>query len=783
MPRVLTRSFAGGEITPEAYNRLDLAKHQTGLALARNFWILPHGPAQNRPGFGYVNHAKYAAKRHRLIEFNFNTEQTYVLEFGDLYIRVHTNGATLLDGTSFVVEQFTTGVPGILAASGHTFVAGDWVFVSGTAVPAINDRYFQVGAPVIAGFSFGLYDLLGNPIDMTLSCYASCAAETCGGTVTKVLEIPSPYLEADLPLIKFTQDKDVLSLSHPSYAFRELRRTGPTTWPLSIVSFAPAIATPTAPAVTPVIGTNGAPNPLTHFYRMTAVAPETLEESDVSTVVSASNDLGVQGNYNLITVGNSVPAAVRYNIYKLHNGVYAFIAQSDPNSFARDNNITPDAGKTAPIASTPISTVDNYPGAVGYFEQRRVFAGSNNRPQNFWLTASGTESNLNYSIPSQDSDAIYGKLNSKDAQRIRHVIPMSNLIFLTASGEWKVAPANADFLTPDSTFPKQDAHEGASHIKPVLAGGSVIYGHDASGRLRKMDYKWQSSAYFTDDLSILAPHLFDGFTLLDTAYQKAPVRIIWTVRSDGVLLGITYHPEHEVTAWHQHVTGPRDPDAPELNHDFETSACVKEGTEFPLYVGVKRIIAGVEQRTIERMRTRAFQTRNDAFFVDCGLTYDGSAATVIGGFWHLIGETVTILADGATHPDRVVDACGRITLQNEASKVHVGLRYTSDLQLLAAAWEGLEALAQSYMKNVSGVYLRVHQTVGMTAGPSLDRLRAFPPRSNEAWGEPPAVKSTMIEIPIEPDWNLLGQIFVRQSDPLPCTVLGLVQDISNEGAS
>ena len=774
MPRTLARSFAGGEVTPRAAYRFDLARNQTGLARVENFTISPLGPADNRAGFGYVNHAKYYNRESRIIEFSFNTEQTYILEIGHEYIRVHTGGATLLDATSFTITGINHGVPATVTAPGHTFSNGQWVFIDNVeGMTAINGRFFKIGN-VIAGVSFRLYDWLDNPIDTTLSCYEDfeCTLEICPGKAERVLEIATPYQEADVPFIKFAQDKDVLTLTHSGYSTFELQRAGPTTWNFVDVSFLPTIATPaSAPSVSAVVGSNGAPNPITHSYRFTAVAEETLEESLPSPITSVSNDLAAVGNRNVITVPTQA-GAIRYNVYKLRNGLFAFIAQTEGGAGREvtDDNLAPDFGKTAPFCSDPIDSPGNFPSTVTYFEGRRVFAGTTNRPQHFWATVSGTTKNLNYSIPGRDDDAIYGVLNSNDAQQIRHLLPLAHLVILTANGEWKTAPANSDFLTPNNAFPKQDGYEGASHTRPVRAGNSAIYVHDASNRPRRIEFRWQNSGYVSEDLAIYAPHLFDGKTTIDLAYQKAPTRYVWAVRSDGVLLGNTYYPDHEVIAWHQHTT----------QGEFKSVACVKEDVEFPVYAVVKRTINGVDQYLIERQRTREITAIEDSFFVDSGITYDGETTSVVGGLWHLVGEEVAILADGSTHPRRVVNECGQVELIASFSKVHIGLPYRSILATLPASWEGMEAVAQSYKKNVSDAYLRVYQTAGMKAGPALDRLREFPPRSNEDWDEPTALKNALQQVPTDFQWTDEGQTFVVQDDPLPATVLGWVLDVTSE---
>ena len=93
--RTYQQSCNGGELSPEMYGRAGDPKYQSGLAKCRNFLIDPRGPAENRPGFAYVNYAKYADKRVKLIPFTFSTDQSMVLEFGEKYSRFHTDGQTL----------------------------------------------------------------------------------------------------------------------------------------------------------------------------------------------------------------------------------------------------------------------------------------------------------------------------------------------------------------------------------------------------------------------------------------------------------------------------------------------------------------------------------------------------------------------------------------------------------------------------------------------------------------------------------------------------------------
>jgi hypothetical protein len=759
--KTLSRSFAGGVIGPELFGRFDLVKNQTGLAQALNWWVLPHGPVQNRPGFGYVLEVKDSTKAVRLIPFSYNTEQTFAIEFGDQYVRWHTQGATLLE-TGLTITGITQDDPGVVTYTGSDPANGEWFYLSGiVGMTELNGRYVKIANVNAGANTFEITDIHGGA-DIDTSDFTAYAS---GGTASRVYELATPYLEADLFDLHFVQSADVLTIVHPSYAPRELRRLSATSWTLVAISFVPTIGTPAAPTTTG--GGPGGGTPINHTYKVTALAAETLEESLASASDTESRDLTVVGNY-IDVDPPAVSGAVRYNIYKLSSGLYGYIGQTDGSAF-RDDNITPDVSQTPPELSNPFSGADNYPGAVGYHEQRRAFGGTNNKPQNFWATRSATENNLSYSIPTRDDDAISFRITSREVNRIRHIISLDQLLLLTSGGEWKIAPQNSDILTPASAGPKPIATEGASNVQPAITSSSIIYVQESGNRMREMKYKWEASNYQVNDISIMAPHLFDDRTIVDLAYAKAPYKFIWAVRDDGHLLGLTYLPEHEIAAWHEHDT----------LGSFESVACVKEGAEHVLYAVVQREINGRDVRYIERLHTRYFASLEDAFFVDAGATYDGGATTSITGLWHLEGEEVTVLADGAEVTGLTVEN-GAIELEFEASVVHIGLRITADLQTLPLALE-TQALGQGLMKNVNEVYLRVKDTSGIQVGPDFDNLQEMTMRTIEAYGSPPDLMTGIEEVTISPDWKQDAQVCVRQSAPLPATILSLVLGVATGG--
>lgn len=766
--RTLTRSFAAGIIDPELYGRLDLVKFQTGLAECLNFWVLPHGPAQNRPGFGYVLEAKDSTKKVRVVPFSYNTEQTFIIEFGDQYVRWHTQGATLLE-TGLTVTGISKANPGVLTYTGTDPANGDWMYLSGIGgMTELNGRYVKVANVNVGANTFELTDIHGGA-NINTTNYTTY---TAGGTAARVYTLTTPYVEADLFDLHFVQSADVLTIVHPDYEPRELRRVSATSWTLSVITFAPTLSAPSQP--TGATGGPGGGTPINHYYKTTALAAETLEESLGSTASAAVNfDLTVAGNYIDVDPtpgGATVTGAVRYNIYKLSNGLYGYIGQTDGSTF-RDNNVTPDVAQTPPEANTPFTGATNYPGAVGYHEQRRCFGGTDTKPQNFWATRSATENNLSYSIPTRDDDAISFRIAAREVNRIRHIVSLDQLILLTSGGEWKVAPQNSDVLTPSSAGPKQIGAEGASNVQPVLTSSAVLYVQESGSRLRELKYKWEANGYDVRDISIMAPHLFDDYTIADMAYSKTPNKMIWAVRSDGKLIGLTYLPEHDVLGWHEHDT----------DGLFESVACVKEGTEHVLYAVVKRTINSRTVRYIERLHTRSFADITDAFFVDSGMTYDSTSATTISGLWHLEGETVAVLADGAVHP-QVVVASGAITLEAAASTVQIGLPITADFKSLPLAYEA-QAFGQGVQKNINRALLRVKESSGFTVGPSFTAadMVEWTQRSTENYGAPPALTTGVLDITILPEWGDDAQLCIRQSAPLPATIQSMTLEVAIGG--
>ena len=817
--RTFNQAFAGGEISPEMFGRISDTKFQTGAAKMRNFIAKPQGPAENRPGFAFVKEVKDSSKATRLLSFTFNTTQTMVIEMGDQYFRFHTQGLTLQYSAGAAWNSGTNYSIGAIASSGG------------------NNYYSRTGGTNKALSNATHWYLL--PADFTY-------------------EIPSDYLEAELFDVHYVQSADIITLVHPNHAPRELKRFGATNWQVETINFGTPIAAPggvSASRTIPASSSTNSDTYETHRYKVTAVLADQVSESSGSSTASVNNNIYVTGARNNIS-WNSRAGAARYRVYKEQGGIYGFIGETTSTSLT-DNNIGPDFSRTPPQFENEFQSTNNFPGAVSYFEQRRVFAGTNNEPQSIFMTKSGTESNLSFGLPIRDDDRVKFKVAAREANTIRHIVPLTQLVLLTGSAEWRVSSINNDAITPSSISVKPQSYVGANNAQPVIVNNSMVYAAARGGHIRELGYNWQANGFITGDLSLRAPHLFDNLTVTDMALSKSPIPIVYFVSSNGKLIGLTYVPEQSIGAWHQHDT----------DGLFESVATVSEGNDDVLYAVVKRTINGASKRYVERMGTRLFNNQRDCFFVDAGATLNGTntdtgrtvtitggttykrgevititanynlfnappstddvgdaivlvdgtnyyrlnivatstqqiatakldrdlpvaqrntaittfevARNKISGITWLEGKTVSILADGAVHPQRVVSS-GTITLDRASTVVHLGLPYDSDLETLPLALQA-EALGQGRIKNLNHAWLRVLESSGIFAGPTADKLVEAKQRTTEPYGTPPSLKTEDIKMMLTPTWQDYGQIFIRQNDPLPLTIVGITLEVAVGG--
>lgn len=725
MTTLSQKSFSSGEISPSLYARSDLVKYATGLRTCKNGIVLRYGGYANRPGTEYIQEVSDSTKVVRLVPFIFNTSQTYVLEFGEEYMRVIKEGVqqTL---ASQVITGVTQANPAVVTIAGHGYSTGDEVYINSIiGMTQLNQRNFKI--TVLSANTFSLQYLDGSNVNST-----SFTAYSSGGTAAEVYQISTPYQEDELAALYFVQSADVISIVHPNHTPRDLSRTGDTSWTLVETSFAPEVSKPTG-----VSSTVGGAGSNTFRYKVTAIDEETGEESlpgsggvsmtitgvtqaDPAVVTSTAHGLsngeevhisgvvgmtelngrifyvaGVTANtfqlenidstsYTAYSSGGTalrafakitsaatpsssapnviswtkVSGAVEYNIYKESNGVYGQIGIATGSSFS-DINIAANTSYTPPTSRNPFIGAGNYPSTVTYIQQRRAYAATNNAPEDIFLSRTGEFTNFSKSLPLQDDDSLTFNMAGRQVNTVKHMLDLGRLVVLTSGGEWSVAGNDAGVITPTTINTKQYSYNGSGDLSPIIIDGAAIYQQARGSIIRDLGYDFTVDGYTGNDLTIFSAHLFDKFTLVDWAYQQIPHSILWAVRSDGVLLGLTFVRNQQVMAWHKHDLG-----------GFVENVCVvPEGNEDRLYVVVRRNVDDTTRRYVEKLTTRQINDIVDSTFMDCHLTYDGrnstaTTMTLSGGTTWAYTETLTLTASASTFSASDVGNSFHLTASN-----------------------------------------------------------------------------------------------------------------------
>lgn len=871
--KVIQNSFSGGELSPAMFGRIDDSKYAFGLATCRNLICRAQGPVENRSGFAFVRAAKYADRACRLIPFTFSSDQTMVLEFGDKYVRFHTQGQTLLDedGDPYEIETpyeaddldeinysqsadiVTLVHPRYAPRELRRYGATDWRLVEidfGAPLSAPTDLeaeytcnaksdYITEAAKTMYTISYKVtavvdteegveeseaseaVSLEGNlfiddtKVDLTWTAvtgadryrvYKSYSGVFGFIAETETTSFSDTNISADESITPPRWDDpfyqsggivsamvtnggtgygtkgEVIAVSETGVSKTANGETGSVTLPLWLPLFFPVanvsvVGGGTGAVVETILDISGTQVFVKGFRLISPGSGYSVTETKVR-LGDISGIIGVVYEFPCTVVGEPLVKVTDTTgsgaelEAVVANGAVSEIKVKKPGTGYTNPTLTIESngsGGSGATATASLGQVGDYPGAVAYFQQRRIFAGTYNRPQFVWMTRPGKETDMSYTIPSQADNRIKFRVATNEASRIRHVVPLSSLLLLSASTEFRVTTANDDTLTPTSIDVRAQSYVGAAAAQPLLVNSSAVYAAARGGHIREIGYQYNAGGFVTGDISLRSEHLFDGKSIRSLALMKAPTPIVWAVNSDGELLGCTYIPEQNLGGWHRHDT---------INGKFESIACVAEGDEDALYAVVRRTINGNTVRYIERMHERIFTSLEDCFFVDSGATYEGEPTDTISGLTWLEGETVTALADGKTVPSQTV-VNGKITLPIKASRIHVGLPIVAELRTLPAAFQDkYGGYGRGVRKNAVMAYVRVFQTSGVAMGPDEDSLINYSQRKSEPYGSPPEVASKEIGMELAADWTDGGQITIRQIYPLPMTIVSIAIELA-----
>jgi hypothetical protein len=723
-------SFTGGELDPALHGRTDLRKYSAGLKRCRNFKVNPAGSLSNRPGTQFLGFTKYVIPgRVRLVPFKYSDSQSYVLEFGPIYVRIWSNGGRVESSPGVPIELVTPYLTSELATLNFAQVGDVMTFAQG-AHPAYELKRFSHTSWQFSAVTFNAADPLFAPTEIYID------ADGMGGLWSPDATHPLQRWQWWMSKLYRNDDGSIVE-----------------------TTAAPVIATKTGPA-----SFNPYPDQI-------VLATDKPVRITVGTVGALPATLVGWRLYR----GNNIKR--RGWIADLDVGVAA------ANRFFTDMGKEPAYGQ-APVAGTnPFQVYDSAgtllrtenPLTVGFFENRRVFGGTIQRPQTLFASAVNAYANFDDHDPvNLATDAVEFTLAARTREEFHWLTNLGpRLIPGTNSAIWSFGGSQGP-LTFASVDAKVQSEVGANWMPPLIAAGSLLYARTKGSGVRDLVFSQERGAYGGSDLTVFAKHLFKNHTLKEWAWCEDPYSVVWAVREDGCLLSCTYLPEQEVYAWSWHDT--------QGGEGKVRSVCsVPEGDEDVLYLAVERPLATGPSLCVERLRTREIMTAAEGCFLDCSLSYQGTPTNVVTGAGHLEGMTdVWAVADGQViGPVAVTGGAVNLGLPGDrlASTVHVGLRYVSELQTLDLAEQ------RTLQKNVIRATVEVYLTRGTWLGQYFEHLTETKQRRVFDAFAPLEVTSDDLEVTLRSNWDSRGgYICLRQVDPLPITVLAITREVKAGGS-
>ncbi len=762
-------AFTAGYWSMRLWGRLDLARYPSAARRCENLIPLVQGPLTKRPGFRYVAPIRQNQAAVRLVPFVFSEEQAYVIEATPGAFRFYREGAPLLEA-GLPIAEITQTRPPVLTLPGHGYSSGDEVILQGAAgMVEINGRRSSVTRLDADTVSLDQVDAEG------FGAYAG------DGTAARVYSVAQDYTAAELARLKWVQSLDLLLLFCPGRRPRTLGRFGETDWRFETPAFddGPYLAeNVTATAIGSVL-------PLPHEVGGLV----TLTFTDAAGINGgagfAAGDLGrlVRWLYN-----TTAPTFYRWAVGRIEQVLSA--TQVQVRSLVRQSSgQLSRSGKAWRLGAW--SDARGWPTCGAFYKGRLWVGGSASHPESVW--ASTVDDYFSFAptpLERPDSegalplptaaDALFLTAAGEEAALIRWIQPLQALALGTSGGEKTIRGSNlAEAVTAENAAILPASSVGVAESAPARVDGELLYISRDRARLHELAYSLESDGYRSPEMTILAGHLGVESRFAELAFQRRPWRVLWLRRDDGLLVGMTYDREQEVTAWHRHSLGGEQARVLAL-------CAIPGGGEDQLWIACERVIAGATRRSIERLEGDGTACPlggpDEGFFLDSGLSYLGPPVTALRGLEHLEGATVEILADGAVQPAQSVVA-GRIQLARPAACVHVGLAYVSRYESLNLEPPLAEGASLGRPKTLTAVELFFLDSLGGAVGPDEGALEpVLARRAGQAMDAAPPLATGTQRLEWRGGWRREKRVFQRHDQPLPFTLAGLVPRLSvNEG--
>ncbi len=835
MPRAnpLQAALNAGELSPRLHARVDFSKYPAGAAVMQNIIPFAQGGWLRRPGTRFIAEARASSgNTTKLLPFEFSTEQAYVIEVGGFstpggYFRFFKNqGQIVVANTDAAITNgtFNAGITGWTDSStGTAALAYDSVnarldLAGAAGGIAIADQQvtnttsgehvikFAIhGAPgdtltLSIGTSLGGTQLLAETVfavgfhtqaftatgvDFHIRVQNSLAKTVQLDNISLIddgpLELDTPYTTLSYDFLKTAQTADVMYVANGIDAIYKLSRRGHTSWSLTWVRWNDG----------PYLDENATGTTLTP-----------AATSGFGITVTASSVAGINGGIGFNGADIGRPLRIQHAA-SADSGWGIITAVASPTSASVDihqvfNNTT--AVTTWRLGAWSKQT--GYPAALSFFEQRFVAAGTNTKPQTFWMSQSANvedmrpDSFVAGAVAIEDDDGLDYTIAADQVNAILWLSAGTRLVIGTSGAEW-IASASGAVVTPTDIEVKRHTAHGSADVTPVRVGESVLFLQRAKRKLLEFAFVLDADGFRGADMTRLAEHISRG-GIVQIAHQQEPDSLVWCVRGDGVLACMTFKREEDVVGWSRQILG----GGFGSGQAVVESVAVIPGTDDlgqvqdstnrdEIWVIVKRTIGGQTKRYVEMFEglfegplrldygsdaaweTAMLSAQKHSYFADSLLTYDGAATATIAGLDHLEGETVKVLADGTEHADRTV-ASGQITLAAPAGVVQAGLGYTHLFETLKLTAGAAAGTAVGKTKRVHRVTLVTLDAAGAKIGPDLMDLQTVVLGDGTV---PQPLFSGEHGINFGGPWSADPRLVITSDAPLPFTLLALAPEL------
>lgn len=754
-------AFTTGEVSPDVSSRFDLEQYKSALLEAENVVIRPYGAVAKRQGSQYVGQVKYSDKPTRLFEFTTNTNNSFMLEFGDKYIRVWNYGV-------YTGIEVTTPFTSDILFDLNCNQSGDVMFICSGKYPIQTlSRYSDTD------WRMSTYKLTEQPYD-EINTDNGHTLTVNGDTITSTKDL-------------FTQDMVGSVIQIAYYVEAVHTKSAGEVVEKKVKRYMQAqTIEKTYNNINYNVGAFSTDTELSWKFTTHGTWEGTVKlqisnndgqtwkdyrtytsKNDYNVTDTSKIEAGARLKYISDIKGGSVNCDLSIMPFTQY-GIVEIKSVTDAKN--AKVNVLNGIKEGEPSYQWKLGSWNRgrgYPKLCTFYQDRFVVAATDSKPNFIWFSRTGDYPNFGVEKVEgtiTDDSAITLPVINRKMCEIRHLVPANDLIILTSGNEWIVRGDKT--ITPTNCNLKTQTQRGALSCEPQFIGNRCVFVQERGGTVRDMGYSYESDNYTGQDLTLFVKTLVKGHLAVTSAYAQDPDSIIYYVRDDGQLNCLTYIPEQKVYGWSHFVT----------NGKYRYVESVAEGEQDTIYFVVDRVINNKSVKCIERSIPLYTEDNSDVF-LDCYVKVANSIKTDYINAPHLVGQMVDIVIDGQQMPSRVVPPTGVIKLDGKANVITVGLPYTTKIKIPSVEQQINDGTLQGRVATVSRVVLRMYKSFGGKVGRTFDRMDDITLPPNELFtGDKPVILPKM-----GINYSTDTSICIKHSDPFPFNLLSITRIVEIGG--